>query len=127
MKFSSYCFALNLTASSSNEPITDARLVDDQRRPRRFGFELLAKRADRDAKIFDLAFLGGPPDRSQQLRVSKDPAALFGELGEDRIFLGGQVNRFAVPGHRTVVKVDSYCARFDRLLAAVGGQIREIV
>src|SRR5689334_20570606 len=111
---------------SGDEAVTDARLVDDQRRPRRLGLELLTQRADRDAKIFDLPLLHRAPDRPQQLGMRQHPAPLLGELREDRIFLGRQMNRFAIPGDGAIVKVDANGAGLDRLLTAVGSKVGEI-
>src|ERR1700759_2096625 len=92
----------------SGEPIADRRFVDDHLRSRGVLLKLLPERADRDTKIFRLILLRRTPRGAKEMGVREDATRMFCEFGEDREFLGSQMNCTSSSYHTPLHKVDRH-------------------
>src|SRR5438105_4402006 len=69
-------------ASKRDQPVSNPRLVDDQRGLRWLCLQLLPQCANGDAQIFGLTDVRRPPDGAQQHLVGQHTTWMLGEFGE---------------------------------------------
>src|SRR5439155_5585426 len=81
--------------------------------------------ADEDVDGVRAAFVRGGPDVGEDLVPGQYPAGVVGKVFEERVFPGGELDRFASPPHVMARRIDLQVADGEDPAAAVAGAAEE--